>query len=147
MRSRARFLPAILLLGIVACRGPREVALPAPETDARAMPDVSTPFDTTPACLRLTTCGQWAGCVWGKPQPLPFSVRPGESMITSGTWYRFDANGRTDQVGSRAEICIGDAGPCFTGIQHVIPCLPYFNPTAATYRCEVVAGACREVRD
>src|SRR5262245_58038075 len=74
---------------LAGCRRNVERVAPAPERDAHVI-------DPSPACLRQETCGHWEGCVLARPQPLPFVASPGDTPITTGSWYRFDWNDRAN---------------------------------------------------
>lgn len=77
-----------------------------------------------------------------RPEPVPFTPSAGAAPITRGEWFRFDAEDRRDQLGERADICVGDGGACFEGVYHQIACLHYWNTTAPDFHCEMVAGVC-----
>jgi hypothetical protein len=144
MRLGTLLLPATVAAALVpACRGVSETAKPAAQTGTDADAPPSGPNGA--ACLRVNSCGMWGGCVMARPQPLPFSPSPAAPPITRGDWYRFDVADRPDQVGDRRQICVGEAGACFEGLSHLIPCLPYLNPTAPDHRCEMIGGACTKV--
>jgi hypothetical protein len=128
---------------VSACRDRAPTALPAPEADARVTE--APPRTETPECLRLSTCGQWQGCVTPRPQALPFTPKGASSAITSGRWYRLDVGDRKDALAERSQICVGDAGSCHEALIEVIPCLPYFNPVEPAYHCDWVKGACARV--
>ncbi len=133
----------LAIVSVVGCRGAGEREKPSPEGDARIAD--AKPNPGAPACVRQETCGQWVGCVLARPQPVPFVVRPGEAPITSGNWYRFDWQDRHDEVGQLGQLCVGDAGHCYEGLQHMIPCLPVFNLIEPDYRCEKVGSECRKI--
>ncbi|MDC3952812.1 hypothetical protein [Polyangium jinanense] len=144
MRLASLLLPAAVAATLApACRGVPDTAKPDAQTSTDA--DAPSSGSNEAACLSLNTCGTWSGCVKARPQPLPFSVSPADPPITRGDWYRFDWDDRPNQVGDRRPICVGDAGACFEGLNHLIPCLPYFSPTAPDYRCEMIDGVCTKV--
>lgn len=128
-----------------ACRERAEPLRPSPEADALAT-HVRAPT-SKPECLRVSTCGQWAGCAVARPQALPFTPKGASSAITSGRWYRIDVADRRDALAQRSELCVGDAGACHEALIEVIACLPYFNPVEPTYHCDFVKGACARVEE
>ena len=143
-RVSCALLASAALAAPLACRGRADLVAPAPEVDASARRE-SPKAPSASACLRVSSCGVWRGCVLARHQPLPFTPPHGDRPVSAGEWFRFDLGDRRDEVGTRASVCVADAGGCYEGLQHLVACLPYFNPTAPDYRCELIDGTCARI--